>query len=395
MMARVIPPPRRRWHRLLNRVSPLWPQWPLAVAIMLCGILNILSGLRQPLVQLFHVKPLLELGNSLKIFGGGAQAVLGTLLVLIGIGLLWRLAVAWSFALLMLTITIVANLIQHNWQASLYLPGLMLVALLVLQHHFTRRAPLANFLYSLISIFVVMAYGTFGSFVFGNGFHPEIHDLVAAFYFTIVTLATVGYGDIVPVTPETRLFVTSFIIIGLGIFATILASVIGPAISVELSRIFSPAEDKVEPKDHIILAGEGSIAQNTARELAVRKIFFIQIISPGSEPLIAGQQVVKGNPSEEKILLEAGAKTARMVIAAREDDGENAFISLVAKDLNPQVRVLALASSAGAISRLKLAQADLVFAPSAVGGRLLVNLVEGSNISPEFQDLLEGKPQKG
>jgi voltage-gated potassium channel len=150
----------------------------------------------------------------------------------------------------------------------------------------------------------------------------------------------------------------------------------------------------VEPKDHIILAGEGPIARNTARELAARKIPFVQIISPGSEPFLPGQQVVKGNPSEEAVLLAAGAKTARMVIAAREDDGENAFISLIAKDLNPQVRVLALASNAGAISRLKLAQADLVFAPSAVGGRLLVNLVEGDNISPEFQDLLVGHPQK-
>jgi voltage-gated potassium channel len=394
-MATSVSPPPRRWHHLFNWVSPLWPQWPLAAAIVLSGILNILSGLRGSFTQLIHVEPLLDIGTSLRIFGGGAQVVLGALLVLIGIGLLWRLAVAWSFALLMLTITVAANLVQDKWQTSLYLPGLILVALLVLQRHFTRRAPLANFLYSLISIIVVMAYGTFGSFVFGKGFYPEIHDLVSAFYFTIVTLATVGYGDIVPVTPGTRLFVTSFIIVGLGIFAAIIASVIGPAISVELSRIFSPTEEKVEPIDHIILAGEGPIAQNTARELAARKISFIQIISPGSDPLIPGQQVVRGNPSEEKILLQAGAKTARMVIAAREDDGENAFISLVAKDLNPQVQVLALASSAGAISRLKLAHADLVFAPSAVGGRLLVNLVEGSDISSEFQDLLEGEPQKG
>jgi len=353
-----------------------------------------MSGLRHPLLQLFRVKPLIELGTSLRIFGGGAQVVLGTLLVLIGIGLLWRLAVAWSFALLLLSITIFANLVQQKWQISLYLPVLLLIALLFLQRHFTRRAPLANFLYSLISIIVVMAYGTFGSFVFGKGFRPEINDLVAAFYFTIVTLATVGYGDIVPVTPATRLFVISFIVIGLGIFAAIIVSVIGPAISAELSQIFSPKEEKLEPKDHIILAGEGPIARNTAKELAARQIFFIQIISPGTEPLLPGQHVIKGNPSEENILLQAGAKTARMVIAAREDDGENAFISLVAKDLNPQVQVLALASSAGAISRLKLAQADLVFAPSAVGGRILVNLVEGNNISPEFQDLLEGEPQK-
>ena len=393
-MERLVSPTQRRWHRWLKWASPLWPQWPLAAAIIACGALNIMSGLQQPLIQLFRVQPLVEIGASLRVFGGGAQVVLGALLVLVGLGLLWRLAVAWSFALLMLAITVGANLVQDKWQFSLYLSGLMLIALLVLQRHFTRRVPLANFLYSLISIFVVLAYGTFGSFLFGKDFLPKINDLVSAFYFTVVTLATVGYGDIVPVTSETRLFVVSFIVLGLGIFATIIASVIAPAISSELSKIFSPTEGKVEPKDHIILAGEGAIARNAARELAAREISFIQIISAGSEPQISGQQVVKGNPSDERILLEAGAKTARMVIAAREDDGENAFISLMAKDLNPQVQVLAVASSAAAIPRLKLAQADLVFAPAALGGRLLVNLVEGNNIACEFEDLLVGEPQK-
>jgi voltage-gated potassium channel len=79
-----------------------------------------------------------------------------------------------------------------------------------------------------------------------------------------------------------------------------------------------------------------------------------------------------------------------MVIAAREDDGENAFIALVSKDLNPSVRLLAVASSALSIRRLKLARADLVFSPAAVGSRLLADLVEGNEISPAFQDLLEG-----
>jgi voltage-gated potassium channel len=83
-----------------------------------------------------------------------------------------------------------------------------------------------------------------------------------------------------------------------------------------------------------------------------------------------------------------------MVIAAREDDGENAFIALGAKDLNPKVRVLAVASSALSIRRLKLARADLVFSPVAVGSRLLADLVEGKQIFPEFHDLLEGHPEK-
>ncbi len=94
------------------------------------------------------------------------------------------------------------------------------------------------------------------------------------------------------------------------------------------------------------------------------------------------------------MLRQAGIKHARMVIAAREDDGENAFIALVAKDLNPDVRLLAVASSALSIRRLKLARADLVFSPAAVGSRLLADLVQGNQISPAFQDLLEGHPKK-
>lgn len=77
-------------------------------------------------------------------------------------------------------------------------------------------------------------------------------------------------------------------------------------------------------------------------------------------------------------------------MAAEDQDGENAFICLAAKDLNPDVLVLAVATSAKYIRRLKLACADLVFAPAAVGSRLLANLIEGTDIPPEFRDLLEG-----
>lgn len=154
----------------------------------------------------------------------------------------------------------------------------------------------------------------------------------------------------------------------------------------------------MELKNHVILAGEGAVARNTAREFKRRGVPFVQIVTSTAAAAAAQGEVehpvLEGDPTNDAVLRQAAIQHARMVIAAREDDGENAFISLVAKDLNPNLRVLAVASTVRAIRRLRLARADLVFAPAAVGSRLLADLVEGNQIPPAFQDLLEGGFQK-
>ena len=80
------------------------------------------------------------------------------------------------------------------------------------------------------------------------------------------------------------------------------------------------------------------------------------------------------------------------MIAAREDDGQNAFIALVAKDINPNIAVLAVANSTEAIPRLKLARADLVFAPNALGSRLLVDLAMGKEIPEAHDNFIDKAP---
>lgn len=386
---------KERLHRGVNRVLALHPEWPLALALMLGGVLNIKTGLRYNLVSLVQIGPLSDLGQPLSVLGSSTQAILGACQVLVGIGLLRRLATAWAFAVLLLAVTVGVNLARGDRGTSLIFSSLLLLALLILRRYFTRRTTTANYFFSLMSILAILAYGTFGTYVLGEGFHPKIHELASAFYFTIITLATVGYGDIVPVTYETRLFVVSMLIVGLSIFATAIASVLGPALSGEINRFFNPREEKMKPTDHVILAGEGALAANTSRELLARGIPFVQIISTGPAPAHLSEDiVVRGNAGDDQVLKEAGIDNAFLVIAARDDDGENAFISLVAKDLNPNVRVLAVASAAGSIRRLKLARAEMVFAPSVVGGRMLANIVEGKEIPQEFKDLLEGKRKK-
>ena len=83
---------------LLGSLRSLWPQVPLGSAVILAGVLNIIDGQRYPAIALSGLEPLLELDSSLWALGSGSEVFLGGLLVLVGLGLLWRLSVAWSFA---------------------------------------------------------------------------------------------------------------------------------------------------------------------------------------------------------------------------------------------------------------------------------------------------------
>jgi voltage-gated potassium channel len=378
---------------LIRRASVLWPHWPLALALIFTGAINILIGARYNLPLLQRIKPLTTLGESLGSLGSNAQILLGVSLVLVGIGLLWRLRSAWAIAVLLLMITVAVNVFRSPQPINIAIPGVILILLIILRREFDNRVLLANYLISIISILFILTYGTLGAYLLGPGFKPNITNLTTGLYFTIITLSTVGYGDIIPMTTESRMFVLSLLVVGLSVFATVFASTLGPMISGELALIFNPKGKKLKLVDHVILVGEGAIAQNTADELIERKILFVQVIEQNGETPEHEYPVIRGDSTEDTVLKEAGIDKARLIIAARDDDVENAFISLAAKDLNPQIRVLAVAGSARSIRRMKLARADLVFAPVAVGSRLMANLVEGSSIPVEFQDLLKGRPQ--
>jgi voltage-gated potassium channel len=377
-----------------GRIAALWPHCPLALALALVGGLNILHGLRLPFEMLRRFRALSGLANSLSALGGTIQIILGSMLVLAAAGLLWRMVSSWALSVFLLVIAVGIAALQERWGGTLVIQVILLGTLFLTRKHFTRRTVVASLLFSFGGILAAVAYGAFGSYLMGSGFRPPIRDLDTAFYFTITTLSTVGFGDIIPVTPEARWFAVTLIIVGVGVFVSAIASAVGPKISGELNRLLNPKAKPMEPKDHVILVGEGSIATNTAAELKQRGVAFVQIVTTRVAADTPGHQIIEGDATNDVVLQAAGIQHARMVIAAREDDGENAFIALGAKDLNPKVRVMAVASSALSIRRLKLARADLVFSPAAVGSRLLADLVEGAEILPEFRDLLEGHPNK-
>ena len=84
---------------------------------------------------------------------------------------------------------------------------------------------------------MLIMYATFGAYYLGAQFKPRIADLVTAFYYAMVTMSTVGYGDIVPSTPQARLFALSVIVLGVAVFATLLTVVVGPLVARSLQGI--------------------------------------------------------------------------------------------------------------------------------------------------------------
>jgi voltage-gated potassium channel len=385
----------------MNRPRPLhsavwlgrriWPQVPLALILVAAGAVNVLAGFHAQHFLNAAVGKVPELTQqvSLGALGSGTQIILGIGLIFTGIGLFWRIRIAWTFAVLLLLVTIAVNVARSHYGGTLILPGVILLLLLVLQRHFWRRTLLGNSLVSLVSVVAVVAYGTFGLYLLGHQFDPPITTLLSALYFLVETLSTTGYGDYHPVTQLAQGFMITVWVFGLSVFATAVVAVAGPALANRLTRLFTPGGVQRMHKDHVILVGGGVIATNTAHELERRGIGFVQLVGADEKPPLPDQPVICGDASDDKVLLKAGIDKARMLIAAEEDDGENAFISLAAKDLRPELKVLVVASSQRSIRRLMLARADMVFAPAEVGSRLLANLVEGEELPEQFSDLLK------
>jgi voltage-gated potassium channel len=303
--------------------------------------------------------------------------------------LFWRVRIAWTFAVLLLAITIGINLAKDRFGGTLILPGVVLLALIVFQNRFRHRTRLGDSLMSLVGVFSVLAYGVLGIYLLGDQFEPRISTLLSALYFLIETLSTTGYGDYHPVTPLAQGFMVTVWVFGLGVFATAFAAIASSALVGHLAHFVTPGGMRRMEKNHIILAGSGLIASNTAHELLRRELAFVQLVGFDEEPPLRDQPTIRGDTSDDKALHKAGIDKARILVAASADDGENAFICLAAKDIRPELKVLVVASSQRAIRRLRLARADLVFAPAEVGTRLLANLVEGEALPTQFLDLLE------
>lgn len=381
-----------RWARLL-RVSAWFPHVPLALIVGLSGATQLLlasGSLRRLIAQAaggHSVVINVAGGLDMPAIRGVPQEAIGALLLLAGIGLLLRSRLAWviTFLLSLATVGLELSPLSTASRALIIFNALLLLILLLTRRRFTRASLATSTLFALTAILVTLGYGVLGSYVLGAGFRPPIRNVTDAIYFAVVSMSTVGYGDITPQTSVARLFTVSLILFGLVVFATSLSAIVGPIIDNRLVRLLQPrSKRRMKRSSHIIVTGDGPLAQSCIRALTTRGLQVtavrLQAPSPDGEP---PEDFVVGDASDTEVLRGVGIQQARAVLAPSDDDAYNAFVILAAKELNPGLRTVAAVGSKQSSSRVMRAHPDVVFSLPQIGSELLAMALSGEEIKAD------------
>ncbi|HET8997607.1 MAG TPA: ion channel, partial [Acetobacteraceae bacterium] len=237
----------RRFGRTLRRRShaELWfPHVPLFLMIGSLGLLQIRHALGIGLLDHVTATDILAMSQSAltAVVNGAPSATAGVFLVVMGFGLLTRSRLAWVIALIAAAVS--AMLIWLVWAGSaddksglLVYNVFTLLMLLTAGGAFTRSSLTSASLFATASIVLLIAYAVLGSYLLGKQFKPPVTDLVSALYYAVVTMTTIGYGDIVPVTTEARMFAISVMILGITVFATSVSALLVPMINRRMERL--------------------------------------------------------------------------------------------------------------------------------------------------------------
>jgi voltage-gated potassium channel len=235
--------------------------------------------------------------------------------------------------------------------------------------------------YSISIFFGVLAFGTV-TFVFVE---PTVHeDPLLSFYFTMTTVFTVGYGDIIPTTGLSRFLALIVMVLGIGAGVSTLQSLFDLAIKRDLRKELGLPERRIRMKDHYIICGYGNVGREVMEQLVKKGEKFLVIESDRTKVEILvdmGVPVVSGDAESESVLEKANVKTAKGLIATMKDS-QNLIVVLTAKALNPKIYVVSEVEDHSNEGKLKMVGADAIINCHQMGARVMVGKVRHVTVDP-------------
>jgi voltage-gated potassium channel len=236
----------------------------------------------------------------------------------------------------------------------------------------------------------------FSVFVFGlTGFHfIEDYGFIDALYMTVLSVSTVGFEVVRPLSPQGKLFVSFLIIFSLGSFAFVGSSIVRFFLDGEFIKKLktSRVSKRIEKlTDHVIICGYGRNGEQAALELTDHNHPFV-IIERRENVITRIQEdpnllFIQGDATNEEVLRTAGIDRARALIATTPNDADNMFVVLTARSMNSNLTIISRASEIGSDVKLRRAGATNVIMPERMGGQRMARLVTQPDVA-EFMEYI-------
>ncbi len=229
----------------------------------------------------------------------------------------------------------------------------------------------------------------FAGFSLIEGLNP-----VDAIYMTIITIGTVGFTEVRELSPMGRIFTSGYILMNLGLFAYVVSVVSNYFFEGRLKSIFKNYRSGMEInrlKDHVIVCGFGRNGSRAAEELQTSNKDFVIIEQDPEikERIPDSMKWFIGDATQDDNLRKVGIEKAKVIIITTPSDAANVFITLTARHLNENIRIISRASNKETEEKLYRAGANKVIMPDILGGMFMAQLVT-KPIVIEFLDLLNG-----
>ena len=240
---------------------------------------------------------------------------------------------------------------------------------------------------TLFLVFAIILLGVAGYMILSD------YSFVDALYMTVITITTVGFGEVQPFTPEEKIFTVFLILTSITVFGYAVSIFSEYLVSGKLFEQFKhrKVEKKIKSlKGHTIVCGFGRNGKQAILKLKNYNQQFV-VVEKDKE-IVAELDVnnllnIQGDATLDETLLRAGIKNATTLITALPSDADNLFVVLTANQLNSTCKIISRASNESSYSKLKIAGASNVIMPDKLGGDHMASLVVTPDVI-EFVDRL-------
>ena len=224
-------------------------------------------------------------------------------------------------------------------------------------------------------LFILILVFAFGTISFS---HFEKVSLFDAFYWVFVTITTVGFGDIVPLTIGGR--ITFFLIAlgGIGTLGLILQQIVSVSTQAQLKKMLGL--NKIKLKNHIIIVGYNETSEEIIKRFKKENKDFILLLRENkniNQTELSAKKIeyIIGNVTNYEIYERANIKQASTLIISTEDDAETLMIALVARKINKNMKIVATCLSKEHLDMMQQANINYIISSSEIDGTLLSNTI--------------------